>query len=338
MKFTAEKKHSIIMYLLEQIYSGQPDVSKTVAEKCDISRNTVNNYLGELEENEIIKKVKRNSYELIEHPREYTLSREKNELESDTYFYDRFFKKHIENCTDEAKQIWQYAISEMVNNVIDHSAADKLNILVQQNYLNTMVVLYDDGVGIFNKIKEHFSFATLDEARQELFKGKLTTDSDNHSGEGIFFTSRLMDTFLIISSEMVFTTNKYNQESNFNLGSSQLDGTCVVMILSNFTHRRISDIFDQYSNIEDGFTKTVIPMRGMFDSAPVSRSQAKRVCHRLDSFKEIVLDFDGLDWMGQAFAHQLFVVYRNQHPDMVMTPINMNDEVAKMYSHVMNTR
>ena len=30
----------------------------------------------------------------------------------------------------------------------------------------------------------------------ELSKGKLTTDSANHSGEGIFFTSRMFDVFL----------------------------------------------------------------------------------------------------------------------------------------------
>ncbi len=338
MKFTAEKKNSIMMYLLEQIYSGQPDVSKTVAEKCDISRNTVNNYLNELEDNNIITRLKRNSYVLTEHPREYTFSRADNELESDTYFYEKFLKNHIEACTDEAKLIWQYAISEMVNNVIDHSNAEGLNIFVQQNFLYTMVALIDDGVGIFNKIKEHFGFASLEEARQELFKGKLTTDSDNHSGEGIFFTSKLMDKFLIISSEMVFSTDKYNHELNFNLDSSSLDGTCVVMLLSNFTRRRISDVFDSFSNIEEGFTKTVIPMRSMFDSAPVSRSQAKRVCHRLENFREIVLDFEGLDWMGQAFAHQMFAVYQNEHPDMVLTPINMNEAVEKMYKHVLNTK
>lgn len=28
-----------------------------------------------------------------------------------------------------------------------------------------------------------------------MLKGKLTTDSDNHSGEGIFFTSRALDKF-----------------------------------------------------------------------------------------------------------------------------------------------
>ena len=41
--------------------------------------------------------------------------------------------------------------------------------------------------------------------------------------------------------------------------------------------------------------------------------------------------------MGQGFAHQLFVVFANSHPDMVITPVNMNEDVTKMYNHVRNS-
>ena len=61
-------------------------------------------------------------------------------------------------------------------------------------------------------------------------------------------------------------------------------------------------------------------MKNIFDSSPVSRSQAKRVCNRLENFKEVVLDFEGVQWMGQGFAHQLFVVFANDHPDIQLTP------------------
>ena len=79
-------------------------------------------------------------------------------------------------------------------------------------------------------------------------------------------------------------------------------------------------------------------MKSIFDSAPVSRSQAKRICNRLDCFSEVVFDFEGLEWMGQAFAHQLFVVYQKSHPNTVLEPINMSENVEKMYRHVMQTK
>lgn len=103
--------------------------------------------------------------------------------------------------------IWSYSFSEIINNVMDYSSAENLKVIVEQDYLNTSVMIADDGIGIFKKIKEHFAFSSLDEAICELFKGKLTTDSENHSGEGIFFSSKMMDDFFIVSSEKVFTNN-----------------------------------------------------------------------------------------------------------------------------------
>ena len=82
--------------------------------------------------------------------------------------------------------------------------------------------------------------------------------------------------------------------------------------------------------------KTIISVKDIFDSDPISRSQAKYVCNRLESFKEVIVDFAEIGWMGQGFAHQLFVVFANSHPDIVLTPINMNEDVTKMYNHVVS--
>ena len=108
------------------------------------------------------------------------------------------------------------------------------------------------------------------------------------------------------------------------------------MSLSNFSQRHAADVFDQYASVDGGFTKTRIPLKNIFDTAPISRSQAKRVCNRLDSFLEVEIDFDGLDWMGQGFAHQMFVVYQKAHPDIKLIPTNMSENVKKMYNHVIS--
>ena len=36
----------------------------------------------------------------------------------------------------------------------------------------------------------------------------------------------------------------------------------------------------------------------------VSRAQAKRVAHRFEKFKRVMLDFDGVTQIGQAFAER----------------------------------
>lgn len=334
MRFDQNKKQTIRRYILEKIDQGDPTLSKTVSETFGINQATVHGYIKELIDENIIQRVRRGVYELITQEYRYSLKRSEGHLDSDTYAYDTYFKQHIADFASNVREIWAYTFSEMINNVMDHSNAENLHLLVTQSYLSTSVLITDDGVGIFKKIKDHFDFDTLDDAIGELFKGKLTTDSENHSGEGIFFSSKLMDYFMILSDQKIFLGNKYESNSIISIPQHQPCGTSVFMELSNFTQKRTQEVFDLYANVDGGFTKTRVPLKNMFDTSPVSRSQAKRVCNRLDNFEEVILDFEGLEWMGQGFAHQIFVVFQNAHPQILLTPVNMNEAVTKMYQHV----
>lgn len=338
MKFNDDKKQSIILYLLEKINREDDGISKSVSEAFDVNQNTVHTYINELVDDGIITRVKRGKYELNKKAYEFKLKRSKGELDNDTYAYEHCLYEYIKQFDKNIDSIWGYSFSEMINNVMDHSQAENVKIIVEQDYLNTQVLIMDDGIGIFKKIKEYFGFDTLDEAICELFKGKLTTDSKNHSGEGIFFSSKMMDDFFIVSDGKIFTNNKFDSSEIFNLTGKKFKGTAVVMRLSNFSNKKPQDIFDLYADIDGGFFKTKIPLKNVFDSSPVSRSQAKRICNSLEKFKEVILDFEGIQWMGQGFAHQLFIVFPKEHSDIKMIPINMNEEVTKMYVHVTETK
>lgn len=334
MKINTEKKKSIIIYLLEKIEQKDGGISKSVAEAFSVNQNTIHTYINELVDKGIIKRIKRGRYELVKDMYEYDLKRENGDLDTDTYAYNHCLEEHISHLELNVQSIWNYTFSEMINNVMDHSGASDVKIIIEQDYLNTNVIIADNGVGIFKKIKEYFKFVSLDEAICELFKGKLTTDSQNHSGEGIFFTSKMMDDFFIVSSGKIFTNNKYGNSKVISIAAENVQGTCVIMNLSNFTHKNPQEVFDLYANADGGFVKTRIPMKNIFDTSPVSRSQAKRICNRLERFKEVVIDFEGIQWMGQGFAHQLFVVFAKEHLDIQLVPINMNEDVTKMYNHV----
>lgn len=337
MKFNIEKKQAILKYILEKIDQEDKSISKHVSETFGVTQNTVHSYINELVKDGIIQRIQRGKYELVSKEYTYFLKRSEGHLDSDTYAYTICLKDHIQDLPQNIKDIWAYAFSEMTNNVMDHSNAENLYIRVIKNHLKTVAYIKDDGIGIFQKIKDHFSLESLDEAICELFKGKLTTDSKNHSGEGIFFSSKLMDNFFILSSGKIFTNNKYDYSIVSDLAAKNYEGTCVIMELSNFSHKISSEIFQQYENDNGDFTKTRIPMKNIFDSSPVSRSQAKRICNRLDKFREVVLDFDEIEWMGQGFAHQLFVVFQNEHPQILLTPIHMNETITKMYNHVVSS-
>lgn len=335
MKFSAEKKQAVIRYILEKITQQDPSVTKTVSEAMGINQNTVHHYITELLEQGVIRRTKRGQYELVRQEYDYCLKRSDGDLDSDTYAYQHCLSELLRDDPQNVQEIWAYAFSEMINNVMDHSGASEAHIHIVRDSVCTQVILADNGVGIFHKIQEYFGYSSLEEAIGELFKGKLTTDAVNHSGEGIFFSSRMMDDFLILSDGKVFCIDKYDESLLSNLSEQAAAGTCVIMRLSNTSNKKASEIFDRYADVEGGFTKTSIPLKNIFDSSPVSRSQAKRLCNRLDRFEEVELDFDGLEWMGQGFAHQLFVVFAREHPVIRLLPQNMNAAVEKMYRHVL---
>jgi STAS-like domain of unknown function (DUF4325) len=47
----------------------------------------------------------------------------------------------------------------------------------------------------------------------------------------------------------------------------------------------------------------------------------------LEKFRTVTLDFEGVSAIGQAFADEIFRVYRAAHPDVAIVPINMEETV-----------
>ena len=208
-------------------------------------------------------------YELVGQIRSWRLTRSGNELDSEDRIYMKYVDQYIHHFPDNVQQIWQYSFMEMMNNAIDHSTAETVIVSIYTNYLNTTIIIDDNGVGIFEKIKEYYNYDSLDDVVNELFKGKLTTDSKNHSGEGIFFTSRVLDRFAAVSSGRIFTHDKYyemlrNLEDTEELKHwKNKKGTLIFMQLSNYSKKILKEVFDMFSDVEGGFTRTHIPIKNM---------------------------------------------------------------------------
>ena len=52
------------------------------------------------------------------------------------------------------------------------------------------------------------------------------------------------------------------------------------------------------------------------------------------NLEKFIFDFNGIDFMGQGFADEIFRVFQNAHPDIVLRPINANEAVLGMIQHV----
>ena len=252
--------------------------------------------------------------------------------------YDRYVSAFINDLPKNVMIIWSHAFHKMMNNAIEHSGSEIFHILLCKDCLKTTIVIIDEGIGIFKKIQDFLGLESLDDAIVELFKGKFTTDPASHSGEGIFFTSRALDHFAAISSGKIFKHDRYSYEGIIkNLKSipslqdwKNVTGTVIIMSLSNMSSRILADVLNTYSDDEGDFVTTAIPVRNLFDDFPVSRSQARRLCAGLDRFKNVQLDFSGLEDIGQAFADEIFCVYSGKHPNVIITPVNVSENVRRM--------
>ncbi len=230
------------------------------------------------------------------------------------------------------RDIWHYASTEMINNAIDHSGAADVQVGVRKNALYTEVLVADEGEGIFLKIQRALALHDPREAILELAKGKLTTAPQQHSGEGIFFTSRVMEVFEIESHHLRFS---HASRAADLIAEQKVDtpGTRVRLRIDNDSTRKMSAVFAEFTDSEEyTFDKTVVPLRLAQHEGEklVSRSQAKRVAHRFERFKRVELDFSGIEEIGQAFADEMFRVFAAAHPGIRITPINTSPVVEQM--------
>lgn len=142
----------------------------------------------------------------------------------------------------------------------------------------------------------------------------------------------MFDSFSIISRDLRFSHEAASDDWLID-GEGKVTGTTVVMTLDNGSARTTRGIFDEFAApTEYTFAKTIVPMRLAQHEGEklVLRSQAKRVTMRFERFQTVVLDFAGVEEMGQAFADEIFRVFQASHPSLEMTPINMSEGVRNM--------
>ena len=53
---------------------------------------------------------------------------------------------------------------------------------------------------------------------------------------------------------------------------------------------------------------------------------------------KIILDFKGVASLGQGFADEVFRVFKNQHPDIVIKTENINPVLNSIIKHVVDKR
>ena len=338
-----KRGEKIRQFILDNVEHHPKNIATLTSKAFNISRQAVNVHIKRLaDQNAILIQGTTRSRHYTLHPlinweQTYPLG----ETLSEDVVWRTDISKFLRDLPDNVVDIWQYGFTEMLNNAIDHSSGEYVNIRVTKTAITTEILIFDDGEGIFKKIKREFGLHDERHSVLELAKGKLTTDPDNHTGEGIFFSSRMFDHFRILSGNVYFS-HQHDQVEDWVLEQQKFQsGTGVFMALSNNTARTANQVFNSFTSGDDyGFTKTVVPvfLAQYGDDKLVSRSQAKRLLARVEKFKTVIFDFDGVESVGQAFADEIFRVFKTQHSEMELIFIKASRQVHQMITRALSNQ
>lgn len=283
--------------------------------------------------------IERNKYTA---PIEYVHSYHANSLEEHAVLtkVEKDFP-FITMLPENIKSIFDFAFSEMLNNAIEHSQTQLIHIKIIKEYKKISFTIRDAGVGVFRNIMNKKHLGSELEAIQELLKGKATTMPRSHSGEGIFFTSKTVDFFVLDSFGKRLTIDSSIPDTFIENIEKGKRGTIVSCVVSLETDRHLSDVFRKYTNLTEesdyGFDKTEIQVKlYSMGGVYISRSQARRILSGLEKFSIVVFDFDKVPVVGQAFADEIFRVFQAKHPKIHLEIKNMNDNVLFMINRAIN--
>ncbi len=329
-------------YLLAKIPVHPKNIVAKASKAFSCSRTTVHRHLNRLLRNGAIIKTG------TTRQAQYFLKSEKNKqilvplepgVEEDKVWKENFLQD-FETLPKNVRNICEYGFLEMLNNAIDHSEGTGVVIKTEWASDSIMLAIRDDGVGIFRKIKNALSLEDERESALHLSKGKFTTDPENHTGEGIFFSSRAFDEFLITSRGMGYARNNWDEDWFVETTKDEnVSGTGLIMKIALGSKRKMQEVYAQFQNDDsDGiqsFDKTHIAVKlsKLGDERYISRSQARRICLGLEKFKHVDLDFTGISTVGQGFVDEVFRVFQSKHPRIKIEHINANDDVRFMIKH-----
>lgn len=232
------------------------------------------------------------------------------------------------------RSILRHGFTEMVNNALDHSGGSELRYSYADQGASIRLTVEDDGIGAYARLREGFQLPNYWEALGELIKGKRTTLAERHAGEGVFFTSRAFDVFSLAANQLLYSY--FAKLDDWTVEESRMSrGTRVVLSIEGDSERQLDEVFAKYTSPDD----LRFDLGGRFAAMPytiaardelVSRSEARRLLSGAEQFREIVLDFKEVERVGQAFVDEVFRVWKRDHPQTAIVPINMRPNVEFM--------
>ena len=238
-----ENSHAVREWLLAAVRADNQRLVSDAAAKFDLTRQSIHKHLSWLVDNDYLTAAGA-TRSRVYRPGEHRVFQNTYPLKGldEHVVHQRDFSFIFQDLPDNISEICDYGFTEMVNNAIDHSEGTSVYILAERTKASVTIRIHDDGEGIFLRIARLLNLHDPRESLLELSKGKLTTDPEHHTGEGIFFTSRAFDTFIIRSGDLAFDHRGSKDDFLFHI-DSDTHGTLVYMEIGRDCQTSLGRIF-----------------------------------------------------------------------------------------------
>jgi anti-sigma regulatory factor (Ser/Thr protein kinase) len=340
MKTQAEK---IKDFILQHVEAHPAEIVAMTMQTFGVTRTTVHRHLSRLrDDGQIIqsgttRNMKYFLSDAFQREMHYSIDGHPNEFD----ILQKDFSSAFKQLPEKIRDIVDYGFTEILNNAFDHSRGTKVTVSITFEGAVVVICIQDDGIGIFQNIYNYFKLDDIRESILQLNKGKMTTDPANHTGEGIFFSSRVFDSFEIYANKLHYLRdNKVDDWTIEQLPKMQKGSLVCMRIDSNSTNDLIATFkkYQKPGGLAFDRTEILVALSQFGQETLISRSQAKRIVLGLEKFRQVTLDFSGIRLVGQGFVDEIFRVYANAHPQLEIKYIHANNDVRFMIERCLSTK
>ncbi|MBH09270.1 MAG: hypothetical protein CMG74_02765 [Candidatus Marinimicrobia bacterium] len=325
--------HRIQNFILDNIAVHQRDIIKAAITKFGVSRQAVLRHMNTLiREKRVVAhgKTKDRYYEL-EPLLNYTKLMEiSKEFKVDKFLHAEIIPSLI-NLPRNIIEICEYTLTALLHNVIDHACATHLSIKLFCSRDETHIVITDNGVGIFQNIRDGLGLEGEKISAIELAKGPKINETGHHAGDDLRAIIMLFDCITIDSSEISLRYERSLDQWSMQ-ESKQAKGTKIHLEISTKSSITCNEIFNKLFTEEKSSVRIPVNLARTNGELLSSRYQAHKLVHNIELSKEIEFDFSGIDIIGPAFAHELVWITKEKNNSIDIDWINAGDTVDLMMS------
>lgn len=336
------KKTATIQHILSFLHNTPQSSITEIADSLDVSKQYISRLVGELINAGCVEKIgnTKGSYVILADSNGLGIEESPDAIFQQTYLLEglaedvvmRELAHHAvyDDISSENKHRFEYVFTEMLNNAIDHSSGEQVHVTVLRDDNEKISCwIADDGIGVFANVKQHHALGSELDALQDIVKGKTTTDPEHHSGEGIFFSSKVADRFILRSHELrlvFFSGEAFSPDTH----ESPVTGTIAKFTIFFASDINMVNVFNTYTNEFEFDTSSITIKLYTINNTFISRSEAKRLLNGLEQFRHIILDFADVKTIGQGFADEIFRVWHKKNAHMTVSVENTKPSIAFM--------